>query len=141
MDVSAKQVIDFTELLEYFSIASKRQLQALCHRLHQTLVHLFASIAYNLLYNRQLSLTSAQRSQLRVHKRHLKTLANKRTSVTRKQRLLRQRGHLLLGPMVGPTLNHIQQQQQQRRPTDKNDNDERHRHTEKSLPKTNTGAK
>src|SRR5271156_684446 len=115
-----KSVRKYWELLEYVTVASRDQLQVLCHYLKDIFVQLLTDIAFNMLYNIKMPMSEAHRENLKKHKPVIRRLADRTTSNSKKRTLLRTHGHKFLPALVTPFVDGLTEQQSHPQKTDDN---------------------
>ena len=97
----AKVVVKNRELLEYISIASKRQLKNIFFRPSPVVVQLFADITYQILYNPTTVVEPQAREHLAKYKKFIRQLAAKTgVSKTEKNKIFSSKGHLFLSELA-----------------------------------------
>ena len=89
-------------LLRHISTAKPNRVKAIIKTADKDEINVLCECALNVLKG-VVSLNTQQRQRLRKHKNRLRTLVDKKSSVTKKKQLLQTGGFLgsLLGPIIG----------------------------------------
>lgn len=90
-------------LLEAFRVLNKKQLKAVIRDAHPNLIHSICEVCHNLL-KANIPLSNCQLKKVKKHKKVIRALAAKGQSVSKKKKILNQRGGFAFLPLLAPLL-------------------------------------